>query len=48
MAGHTISVDAQRTTAWLHREIVFDHEPLERVAAVFNRYAPSRSRSPHP
>ncbi len=35
-----ISVDAQRTTAWLHREIVFDHEPLERVAAEFNRYAP--------
>jgi transmembrane sensor len=35
-----ISVDAQHTTAWLHREIVFDHEPLERVAAEFNRYAP--------
>jgi transmembrane sensor len=34
------TVDAQRTTAWLHREIVFDHEPLERVAAEFNRYAP--------
>lgn len=33
-------VDTQRTTAWLHREIVFDHEPLERVAAEFNRYAP--------
>ena len=35
-----ISVDAQHTTAWLHREIVFDHEPLQRVAAEFNRYAP--------
>jgi transmembrane sensor len=35
-----VSVDAQHTTAWLHREIVFDHEPLERVAAEFNRYAP--------
>ena len=35
-----ILVDAQHTTAWLHREIVFDHEPLERVAAEFNRYAP--------
>jgi transmembrane sensor len=35
-----IAVDAQHTTAWLHREIVFDHEPLERVAAEFNRYAP--------
>jgi transmembrane sensor len=34
------TVDAQHTTAWLHREIVFDHEPLERVAAEFNRYAP--------
>jgi transmembrane sensor len=33
-------VDAQHTAAWLHREIVFDHEPLERVAAEFNRYAP--------
>ncbi len=35
-----ITLDAQHTTAWLHREIVFDHEPLERVAAEFNRYAP--------
>jgi len=35
-----LAVDAQHTTAWLHREIVFDHEPLERVAAEFNRYAP--------
>jgi transmembrane sensor len=35
-----ISVDAQRATGWLHREIVFDHEPLQRVAAEFNRYAP--------
>jgi transmembrane sensor len=32
------SVDSQRTTAWLRREIVFDHEPLERVAAEYNRY----------
>jgi transmembrane sensor len=35
-----IAVNAQRTTAWLHREIVFDHEPLQRVVAEFNRYAP--------
>ena len=35
-----ITVDAQRATAWLHRQISFDHEPLERVAAEFNRYAP--------
>jgi transmembrane sensor len=34
-----VAIDAQRTTAWLRREIVFDHEPLERVAAEFNRYA---------
>jgi transmembrane sensor len=32
--------DAQRATAWLHRQIAFDHEPLEKVAAEFNRYAP--------
>jgi transmembrane sensor len=24
----------------MHRQIAFDHEPLERVAAEFNRYAP--------
>jgi len=36
-----VTVDAQRTTAWLRRQIVFEHEPLERVAAEFNRYAPT-------
>src|SRR5215469_7650150 len=36
-----VAVDPQRTTAWLHRQIVFEHEPLERVAAEFNRYAPT-------
>ena len=35
-----VAVDAQRATAWLRREISFDHEPLEKVAAEFNRYAP--------
>ena len=35
-----VAVDAQHSTAWMHRQIVFDHEPLERVAAEFNRYAP--------
>ena len=35
-----IAVDAQRAIAWLHRQIAFDHETLERVAAEFNRYAP--------
>ncbi len=34
-----VAVDAKRTTAWLHRQIVFDHEPLERVAAEYNRYS---------
>ena len=33
-----VAVDAERTTSWLRREIVFDHEPLERVAAEYNRY----------
>jgi transmembrane sensor len=34
-----VAVDAERTTAWLRREIVFDHEPLELVAAEYNRYS---------
>jgi transmembrane sensor len=34
-----LAVDAQRSTAWLHRQISFDHEPLERVAREFNRYS---------
>jgi transmembrane sensor len=33
-----VAIDAQSATAWLRREIVFDHEPLERVAAEYNRY----------
>src|SRR5450631_1114913 len=36
--GTPVAVDAQSATAWLHREIVFDHEPLESVAAEYNRY----------
>ena len=35
-----VTVDAQRTTSWLHRQITFEHEPLARVAAELNRYAP--------
>ncbi|HEV2227389.1 MAG TPA: FecR domain-containing protein [Steroidobacteraceae bacterium] len=35
-----VTVDAKHATAWLHRQIAFDHEPLERVAAEFNRYSP--------
>ena len=34
-------VDAESATAWLRKEIVFDHEPLEHVAVEFNRYAPT-------
>jgi len=34
-----VAVDAQRNTAWLHRQISFDHELLERVAREFNRYS---------
>jgi transmembrane sensor len=36
------TVDTLRSTAWLRHEIMFDHEPLERVAADFNRYATKR------
>ena len=31
-------VDTQSATAWLRRQIAFDHEPLAAVAAEFNRY----------
>jgi transmembrane sensor len=31
--------DAQRSTAWLRRQIIFEQEPLETVAAEFNRYS---------
>jgi transmembrane sensor len=33
-----VAVDAERATSWLHRQIAFDHEPLETVAAEYNRY----------
>jgi transmembrane sensor len=31
-------VDVQRSTAWLNRQIAFNHEALAAVAAEFNRY----------
>lgn len=31
--------DTQRSTAWLRRQIIFEEEPLETVAAEFNRYS---------
>jgi transmembrane sensor len=34
------AVDSARATAWLNKQIVFDHDPLERVTAEINRYAP--------
>jgi transmembrane sensor len=34
-----IAVDAHRTTSWLRRQIMFDHEPLSIVATEFNRYS---------
>jgi transmembrane sensor len=34
------AIDTRHTTAWLRRQIVFEQEPLERVAAEFNRYGP--------
>jgi transmembrane sensor len=34
-----VAVDAQRSTAWMHRQISFEHEPLARVVSEFNRYA---------
>ena len=37
--GAPVAVDAQRTTSWLHRQIMFENEPLEQVASEFNRYA---------
>jgi transmembrane sensor len=36
---NVIDVDSQSDTAWLRRQIVFDHEPLKIVTAEFNRYA---------
>ena len=34
-----MSVDRQRVTAWMRGQIVFEKQPLEQVAADFNRYA---------
>lgn len=34
-----VAVDARHTASWLRRQISFDHEPLGRVAAEFNRYS---------
>jgi len=34
------SVDVQRQTAWMRRQLIFEEQPLAAVAAEFNRYAP--------
>jgi len=34
-----VAVEAQRTTAWLRRQIMFESEPLDRVVSEFNRYS---------
>ena len=34
-------VDTGRVTAWLHRQIAFEHEALSVVAAEFSRYSPT-------
>jgi transmembrane sensor len=34
-------VDARQVTAWLHRQIAFQHESLSVVAAEFSRYSPA-------
>jgi len=37
--GPVTPADVERSTAWLHRQIVFEREPLAMVAAEFNRYS---------
>jgi len=37
--GPATPADVRRSTAWLHRQIVFEREPLGLVAAEFNRYS---------
>ena len=36
--GAPTPVDTRRATAWLQRQIVFEHQRLDEVAAEFNRY----------
>lgn len=37
-AGRPSPIDAVAATAWLHRQIAFDHRPMGEVAEEFNRY----------
>ena len=43
-----VAVDAKRTIAWLHQQIAFDNEPLERVAAEYSRYTTKSIEIPSP
>ena len=38
--GSVVPADVSRATAWLHRQIIFEREPLAAVASEFNRYSP--------
>jgi transmembrane sensor len=37
--GAVVPADLSRATAWLHRQIIFESEPLGAVAIEFNRYS---------
>jgi ferric-dicitrate binding protein FerR (iron transport regulator) len=41
LVSAVLQVDARRATAWLHRQIVCEHEELSVVAAEFSRYSPA-------
>jgi len=38
--GSVVPADLLQATAWLHRQIIFESEPLAAVAIEFNRYSP--------
>ena len=38
LPDHATPIDAQRSVAWLRRQIAFDQQPLAAVVAEFNRY----------
>jgi len=40
IAAPPSQVDTRRVTAWLHRQIAFEHEALAVVATEFSRYSP--------
>jgi transmembrane sensor len=40
LPARPVAADVARSTAWLHRQIKFENEPLARLTDEFNRYAP--------